>query len=115
MHMKLALVVCLRLINIDTQQLSSCGVELYISAAYSELGKFFDRLVPSSGHLAKLNMAPARETQSGPLGPQWKLVVVGCGGSGAEDRGGSAGFDGHEFVAGVSGVSRKQQFWKAYH
>uniref|UniRef100_A0A7N2LV18 non-specific serine/threonine protein kinase n=1 Tax=Quercus lobata TaxID=97700 RepID=A0A7N2LV18_QUELO len=35
---------------------------------------FFDSLVPSSGHLAKLNMVPARETQSGPSGPPWKLV-----------------------------------------
>ncbi|XP_065626326.1 G-type lectin S-receptor-like serine/threonine-protein kinase At1g11300 isoform X2 [Quercus suber] len=42
MHMKLLLVVCLRLINIDTQQLSSCGVELYICAAYSELDKVGD-------------------------------------------------------------------------
>ena len=41
MHMKLALVVCLRLINQYTQQLSSCGVELYICVAYSELGKLF--------------------------------------------------------------------------
>nr|POF24124.1 hypothetical protein CFP56_75214 [Quercus suber] len=40
--MKLLLVVCLRLINIDTQQLSSCGVELYICAAYSELDKVGD-------------------------------------------------------------------------